>query len=211
MAAALAGWPAEEPTWTVQAEEDWEQDWKRHFEPVHISARLVVAAPWHGITGALVIEPGNAFGTGEHATTRACLRAVDTLARPGATLLDVGCGSGILALAGAKLGMQAWGVDIDPDAVNAAVGAAAANGLSARFDTTPLSDVRGTFDLVVANLFAEVLVALSPDLKRVAAGPIALAGILADRAHLVRAAFADRPVLLDEESDGWVALWYGAP
>jgi ribosomal protein L11 methyltransferase len=207
--AALTGWPAEDPTWSVEAEQDWAEEWKKHFRPVRISDRLVVAAPWHGVADALVIEPGNAFGTGEHPTTRACLRAVDTFARPGATLLDVGCGSGILALAGSKLGMAARGVDIDPDAVAAAREAAAQNGLVATFDTTPIERVAGPYDLVVANLFAEVLVALAPELLRVSAGHLALAGILADRADTVRRAFASRPVLEDRSEEGWVSLWYG--
>lgn len=217
IAAALAGWPAADVEWAVQAEEDWAEDWKRHFQPVRISDRLVIAAPWHGVPDALVIEPGNAFGTGEHPTTRACLRAVDTFARSGArsspgfaTLLDVGCGSGILALAGAKLGMNARGVDIDPDAVASARAAAAANQLQATFDTTPIADVDGRYDLVVANLFAEVLVALAPELLRVS-GRLALAGILADRADTVRKAFAERRVLEDRTEEGWVSLWYEAP
>ncbi|MFZ5477938.1 MAG: 50S ribosomal protein L11 methyltransferase [Myxococcota bacterium] len=206
--AALGG---EAPTWTIQEEEDWSENWKRHFRPVHVSDRLVVAAPWHGIPDALVIEPGNAFGTGEHPTTRACLRAVDRHARPGATLLDVGCGSGVLALAGAKLGMRARGIDVDPDAIASARAAAVANGLAADFDTTPLAEVEGRYDLVVANLYAEVLAAMAPDILRLAAGPVALAGILADRAPLVREAFAARRVVRDEAEEGWVSLEYEAP
>lgn len=198
-----------EVEWSEEAETDWAESWKASFEPVRISERLVVAAPWHGLEGALLIEPGLAFGTGEHPTTRACLRAIDSFAQPGARLLDVGCGSGILALAGAKLGMRATGVDIDPEAVRAAREAAVANGLEAEFSTTPLDELAGEWDLVVANLFAEVLVALAPAILARARGPVALAGILADRAALVRAAFADRP-LLGEEGDGdWVSLVYG--
>lgn len=195
--------------WAVEEEANWAESWKENFHPIHISERLVVAAPWHGVPGALLIEPGLAFGTGEHPTTRACLRAIDELATPGGRLLDVGCGSGILALAGAKLGMDVVGVDIDPDAVRAAREAAAANGLAARFSTTPLEEVDGEYDLVVANLFAEVLVALAPEILRVARGPISLAGILADRADTVRAAFASRAVLLDEQETDWVSLRFG--
>lgn len=207
----LAGWTYVDPAWEIQREEDWSETWKEHFQPVVVSERLTVAAPWHEVPGALVIEPGNAFGTGEHPTTRACLRAVSEWAAPGQTLLDVGCGSGILALAGAKLGMDAYGVDIDPDAVRAACEAAARNGLDVRFDTTPIERVEGTWDVVVANLFAEVLVALAPDIKRLARGRISLAGILADRAPMVREAFSDRTVLLDATAEGWTTLSYGPP
>lgn len=204
---ALGAWGSD-PVWTVQAEQDWAEDWKQHFQPIRISDRLTVAAPWHNVPGALLIEPGNAFGTGEHPTTRSCLQAIDSLGQPGASLLDVGCGSGILALAGAKLGMVVRGVDIDPDAVTSARTAAALNHLAADFDTTPIGAVEGTYDLVVANLFAEVLQELAPEILRVSRGPIALAGILADRASMVRRAFASRSVLRDEEESGWVSLWY---
>ncbi len=207
---ALSGWVAADVGWSEQREQDWTEEWKQHFQPVRISERLVVAAPWHGIDGAVVIEPGNAFGTGEHSTTRACLEAVDRFATAGGRCLDVGCGSGILALAAARLGMRARGVDIDPDAVRAAITAAEANGLDARFDTAPIDEVDGDWDLVVANLFAEVLADLAPHLRRVSRdAPLALAGILADRADLVRAAFSGRPVLRDETKDGWTVLWYG--
>jgi len=208
---ALAGRAIGDPEWSEELEQDWAETWKEHFEPVHISERLVVAAPWHGIEGALLIEPGNAFGTGEHVTTRACLQAVDRHVRPGGRLLDVGCGSGILALAGARLGMDAWGIDTDPDAIAAARRAAAQNALEVRFDTTPLSEVTGSFDLVVANLYAEVLAALAPDLLRVAAGPIACAGILSDRAWMVREALAARPLLEEQADDDWTSLVFGGP
>lgn len=195
--------------WAIEEEANWAESWKESFHPIHISDRLIVAAPWHEVTGALLIEPGLAFGTGEHPTTRACLRAIDALATPGARLLDVGCGSGVLALAGAKLGMDAVGIDIDPDAIRSAEAAAALNQLQARFSTTPVQALEGAYDLVVANLFAEVLVALAPDILRLARGPIALAGILADRADTVRAAYAERTVLLDETEQDWVSLRLG--
>jgi ribosomal protein L11 methyltransferase len=107
--------------------------------------------------------------------------------------------------------MHARGVDIDPEAVRAAREAAALNGLEVPFDTTPIEQVEGRYDLVVANLFAEVLVALAPELLRCAAGPISLAGILADRADMVREAFRSRPVISDETAEGWTSLVYGPP
>ncbi len=207
----LAGRALEAPVWGTEAEQDWAEGWKVHFKPVHISDRLVVAAPWHGVPGALLIEPGNAFGTGEHVTTRSCLHAIARLARPGGTVLDVGCGSGILALAGAHLGMRATGIDTDPDAVRAAQEAAVLNGLEAEFSTTPLEQVRGRYDLVVANLYAEVLAHLAPDLLRLAAGPIACAGILADRADLVRVALGSRVLQVDHTEEGWTSLVFAAP
>ncbi len=202
-----------EPSWRECAEEDWSESWKQHFGVLHVSEELVVAPPWDAPPGALVMEPGMAFGTGNHPTTLACLRAVARYARPGHRLLDVGCGTGILALAGAKLGMTAVGVDIDPEAITEARRHADRNGLAAAvsFSVTPIEQVNGSFDLVVANLFAEVLSGMAPELLSRAAGPIALAGILEERAPPVRAAFASRPILEDHTDEGWVSLVIGGP
>lgn len=209
--APIAAAAAAPPEWQELAEQDWGQDWKQSFDTLRISERLIITPPWKPVPGAIVIEPGNAFGTGEHATTRACLRAIDRYAVPGGRLLDVGCGSGILALAGAKLGMRAEGNDIDPDAVTAARAAAADNDLSVDFHTRPLQEISGPFDLVVANLFAEVLAELSADLRRVSAGPMCFAGILLERADKVRRAFAGCEPLYEEIEGDWVALGYRNP
>lgn len=202
--------------WSFQPEEDWNEGWKQHFQPVHISPRLTIAAPWHEVEGdgVVIIEPGNAFGTGDHQTTRSCLVAIDRLAVPGGSALDVGCGSGILALAAARLGMRAFGNDLDVDAVVAARDAAARNALPAEFTEHGLDALPGhwpaTYDLVVANLYAEVLAALSADLLRLADGPIACAGILSDRAQLVRDALSERHLLVDETDGDWTHLVFGA-
>ena len=121
---------------------------------------------------------------------------------PGHRLLDVGCGSGILALAAARLGMRAFCNYLDSDAFRAAVEAAAVNQLATEFSIAPLGSLPaswpGSFDLVVANLYAEVLAMLAPELLALAAGPIACAGILADRAQLGRDALGSRPIRVDE-------------
>jgi ribosomal protein L11 methyltransferase len=186
-------------TWEETPDEDWNEGWKAHFQPVVVSARLVIAAPWHGVEGAVVIEPGNAFGTGEHRTTRSCLAAIDRLAVAGERCLDVGAGSGILALAAARLGMQAHGIDTDPDAVVAAQA-------PATFDTTPLADVQGAWPLVVANLYAEVIAALAPDLRRLATRHLVFAGILSDRAHLVEAAMEGLVLESRDDGEGWTSF-----
>ncbi|MSP54491.1 MAG: methyltransferase domain-containing protein [Myxococcales bacterium] len=220
--AGLTGAAAATPVgrWSFQPEEDWNEGWKQHFQPIRISPRLLIAAPWHGPFPGdgeqlVIIEPGNAFGTGDHVTTRACLVAIDRFAVSGGTLLDVGCGSGILALAGARLGMRAFGNDLDPDAVRAADEAAALNGLPAVFSTAPLGALPQAFprqfDLVVANLYAEVLALLAPHLLSMAAGPIACAGILSDRSHLVREALGSRALLVDETEGDWTHLVFAGP
>ncbi len=188
------------------AEEDWADAWRAGFERLVVSDRLAVSAPWNSEPGDLVIEPGMAFGTGEHPTTRACLRGIDRHAVAGEPLLDVGCGTGVLALAGARFGMQASGIDIDLAAVKASDENAVRNNLTGRFSVTPLGAVKGRYTLVVANIFAEVLVTMAGDLARLCGGRLCLAGILADRAHLVIAALsAFREVHREREGD-WVYL-----
>lgn len=196
------------PVWESIQDEDWGETWKRSFHRLIVSERLAVSPPWEAQPGDLIIEPGLAFGTGEHPTTRACLEGVARLAVAGGTCLDVGCGSGVLALAAARLGMRAWGVDTDPDAVRSSHEAAAMNGLEARFDGTPLERVEGRFDLVVANLFAEVIAALAPHLKRVTGRHLVLAGILADRGHLVERALADMRLVARRQDGDWLSLEY---
>ena len=188
----------------VQAD-DWAESWKQGLTRV-VVRDVAVAPPWLAEPGDLVIEPGMAFGTGEHPTTRRCLEGVQRNGRPGASCLDVGCGTGVLALAAARLGMTATGIDIDPEAIRASDENAAANGLQARFSVTPLAAVPGTFDLVVANVYAEVLVGLAPDLRRLTAGRLVLAGILADRALAVEAALAPMQVVLRQQDEDWVCL-----
>jgi ribosomal protein L11 methyltransferase len=189
-------------------EEDWSESWKRHHHAVAVSERLRVAPPWEALPGDLVIPPGNAFGTGDHPTTRACLEAIDRFAGPG-RCLDVGCGSGVLALAAAKLGMAAVGVDIDRDSVAAARENAALNGLTADFSQAPLASLSGRYELVVANLYAEVLATMAADLRRLTGGRLVLAGILEDRAHLVLAALEGMPLLERRQDGEWVSLQLG--
>lgn len=207
LARAAAGWRGiAAPTWITVDDQDWAEAWKQGFTRLVISERLAVAPPWEALDGDLVVEPGMAFGTGEHPTTRACLEAVDRLARPGGACLDVGCGTGVLAILAAQRGMSARGIDIDADAVTASRENAERNGVSVSFDDTPLEDVEGTYDLVVANVFAEVLVQMAPDLSRLTAGRLVLAGILADRAELVIDALFDMRLVSRKQDGEWVCL-----
>ena len=208
--AALARQHGGAPSWRTVREGDWSTDWRQHFTRQVFSDALAVSPPWEAQAGDVVIEPGMAFGSGDHPTTRACLDGIARLARPGALLLDVGCGSGVLALAGAKLGMAARGIDTDADAVRVAQENATRNGLTADFDDTPLQRVTGQFDLVVANIFAEVLVKLAPDLIRLCSGSLVLAGILADRSAMVEAALSELRLTQRRLDGEWVSLEYAA-
>ena len=183
--------------------EDWTSSWKKLFRPQH-RGRLFVVAPWmteaevptpKGAT-RLTLEPGLAFGTGDHATTGQCLEEVDLFvqAHPGASVLDVGTGSGILAIAARKLGAGVTvATDNDPIALRVARENAIANGVV--FDVRKNIPEGATFDLVLANILANTLVELAPTLSRAVAvgGRLVLSGILGEQGDEIEAAY--RPFL----------------
>ncbi len=198
--------------WEEVEERDWEAEWRASFRPVVVSPRITVAPPWDAPEGALVIEPGQGFGTGDHPTTVQALRAVDALADGRRTALDVGCGSGILALAAAKLGLRVRGIDVEEAAVRDAIRNAGYNGLEATFDTTPVAEVEEPAELVLANLHAELVERLAPHLVRLTGDVLVVAGILLDREQ--RVVDALEPALVPfhrEVDDEWVCRWYRRP
>ena len=195
-------------TWSVIGENDWDQDWKQYFSRFVVSDRLVVSPPWEAEPGDLVIEPGLAFGTGNHPTTHSCLEAIAHWAVAGEACLDLGCGTGILALAAAKLGMKVLGVDFDADAIQASRQNAEYNHLKAEFHDTPIEDLHTPYPLVVANLYAEVLIGLADSIIPLVGRNLALAGILADRAHLVKKAYGTLRLVREKQEGDWVSLWY---
>jgi ribosomal protein L11 methyltransferase len=208
---AVAG--AGSTSWHAVPDTRWDEAWKEGLEPLVISERLVIAPPWNAPPGAVIVEPGQGFGTGQHPSTRACLAALDAIARDASvtTALDVGCGSGILALAAARLGLSARGIDIEESAVREARANAARNRLEVVFDATPLARVEAGADLVLANLHAEVLVPVAPDLVRLTRAWLVIGGVLADREDRVRAAFEPPLRLAGRAVDGrWVSLRYRA-
>ena len=183
-------------------DEDWKFSYRKHFKVEVISPRLVVRPPWEAVAPApgqkvLTLDPGIAFGTGQHPTTRACLDAIDALAAEdaGRTFLDVGCGSGILAIAAALEGFRdVRGFDNDPDAVRNANENAAANGLGALFTDGDLS-MSGTAapaDVVAANVLAPVLVRFAREVGALVnpGGRLILSGILDEQYGEVRDAYA---------------------
>lgn len=196
------------PSWHHQEVSDWGESWKSHFKRYRVSDDLVISPSWEAEDGDLIIDPKSAFGTGDHPTTRACLEAISLWATPGASCLDVGCGTGILALAAAQLGMSAVGIDIDEASIFEARDNANINGLKAEFSSQPIQNLKGSYPLVVANLFAEVLAVLAPDIIRLSSHRIALAGILADRAQLVTGAFSELTLIKSRQEGDWMHLWY---
>ncbi|MGW8193343.1 MAG: 50S ribosomal protein L11 methyltransferase [Desulforhopalus sp.] len=172
-------------------EEDWGKSWKAHFKPFTIVPGLVISPSWEEyrpVAGEalLTMDPGMAFGTGHHATTTLCLKFVRETVKNsyGCRLLDVGTGTGILGMAGLLFGAEtARGIDNDPDAVSAAQKNVRMNGLEKRMRVglEPLSSVEERYQVVVANIVHDVLVAMVDDLTRVTAddGTLILSGILA--------------------------------
>ena len=209
--------PAVESRWETVPDEDWSTGWRVNFPVFHVG-RLVVAPPWEEVPGSLILEPGQGFGTGQHATTRLVLERLVALldlegdATPRCRVLDVGCGSGILALAAAHLGADAYGIDHDPFPVEGARAQAIRNGLSVPFDTTPLADVPGRWTIVLANLFADTIVEMADALIAKTEKHLILGGILADRERRVRDALDPRLGQPDRSQDGeWVCLHYRLP
>ena len=203
------------PAFSVERVED--ADWVRltqsQIHPMQITLRLWVVPSWHVPPDPdainIILDPGIAFGTGAHPTTRLCLRWLAAVVHPGADVLDYGCGSGILAIAAMKLGAAtACGVDIDPQALPAARSNAGQNGVRARFvDAEDSAVVPAT--IVVANILANPLTVLAPLLGRLTrpGGCIALSGILAEQAAAVRDFYnADFDMQSAEHEDGWVLL-----
>ena len=207
------------------ADADWENNWKRFYKPMEIGERLLVVPQWEEARDdgrvKLVLNPGLTFGTGSHATTRLCLQALDKYIRGGEKILDLGCGSGILSIAALVLGAkEAFACDIDEKCVDVAYENAALNGVgkdryTVRWgdvltDTTLQAEFRGGYDMVVANIVADVIMGLSdkvrPFLKE--GGLFLCSGIIDDRAEEVFTKLrADGWTVIEQhDSEGWYSF-----
>lgn len=202
---------------TIPFEEVAEADWVRltqsQFEPIKISERLWIVPSWHEAPDPaainLALDPGLAFGTGSHPTTRLCLEWLEANVTPGCSVLDYGCGSGILAIAAKKLGAgRTAGVDVDPAALASAAENAARNDVTIRLlsSNEPLDE---RFERVVANILTNPLMLLAPLLsaRLETGGRLALSGVLETQAERVIAAYAPYlPLRIGAVLDGWVRL-----
>lgn len=195
-------------------EQNWVQLTQSQFEPIRISQRLWIVPSWHDAPDpsalVLVLDPGMAFGTGSHPTTRLCLEWLERSVKPDDSVLDYGCGSGILAIAAARLGAtRVFGVDIDPQAVCAAQDNAARNAITASF-TNSAHPIDGQYRIVVANILANPLKALAPAICGLVSnngGKLALSGILSEQADELIAIYAPYVALsIADEREGWVCL-----
>lgn len=203
------------PEFSVEAleEQNWVQLTQSQFDPIRVSERLWIVPSWHESPDPaainLVLDPGMAFGTGSHPTTRLCLEWLEGNVTPGASLLDYGCGSGILAIAAARLGAgEVSGVDIDPLAVEAAKANAERNAVNARFADSAES-LAGEYDLVVANILSNPLRVLAPAICAHvrSGGRLALSGILREQADEIIAIYAPWVALqVADVREDWVCL-----
>ena len=205
-------------------DEDWENNWKQYYKPMEIGQRLLVIPQWEQVDPGqrvpLILDPGLTFGTGSHATTRLCLTALEKTVAQGDRVLDLGCGSGILSIAALRLGAsQALAVDIDDKCLDVAYENAALNGIGKDRYTVRVGDVlsdgslrrelEGGYDIVVANIVADVIIALAPLVPAMLrpGGTFLCSGIIDDRAEEVRSALeaAGWTVLETQSADGWFA------
>ena len=197
-------------------DQDWERSWMDNFKPMRFGQRLWIVPSWHAAPDASAVnplpDPGLAFGSGTHPTTALCLQWLDGQPLEGCTVLDFGCGSGILAIAALLLGArQAIGTDIDPQALEASRDNAGRNGLAdEQFDLYMPADLPAEpADVVVANLPPGPLAALCRQITSLVkpGGRLALSGILAEQAEEVRAAYS-QAFELDPtaEQDGWIRI-----
>ena len=211
---------AHEITTASCAEEDWINNWKKYFKPIPVGERLLIRPTWEEYDGSagddrvvLSLDPGLAFGTGTHETTRLVMQLLEKYVQPGRSMLDVGCGSGFLSVAALLLGTgSAVGVDIAELAVKTARENAALNHVEDRFTAVcgDLTDkVTGQYDIVAANIVADVIIRLTKDIERfLKPGALYLmSGIIDTREDEVLAAIAPRfELIARREEKGWIAL-----
>ncbi len=224
---AIAELPA---AWSPRLEQvvgdAWRDEWKKHFEPFRICDGVVVRPPWRAYAAApgeqvIELEPGRAFGTGLHETTRLVAEILAGRGAAGSRVLDVGCGSGILSLVALALGAETVrAVDVDPDAVAVTQENARRNGLSSRVhaDETPVGALGERYDTVLANIEAKTLIELAPSLvERVAPGGLlVLSGILSSAAapgqvEDVKRAFGAMELRGVREMGEWAAISWTTP
>jgi ribosomal protein L11 methyltransferase len=212
-------YPIPGPTFRVLTAADWSEAWKAHYSVLHIGRRTVIVPQWQtykpqGDEMVIALDPGMAFGTGTHPTTRLCLAALEQVIDPGMTVLDLGTGSGVLSIAAAKQGAgSVLAVDIDEIAVASAKRNATLNGVAdtVRIETGSLDRAGEQYDLVLVNILSQVILSLLDqglgDVIR-PGGMVIASGIIDDQEREVRAKFAEKGIeVVDRRAEqDWIAL-----
>jgi ribosomal protein L11 methyltransferase len=200
--------------WSTEPDRDWQAEWKATIGPVR-AGRIVVVPSWlaaeHQASDdelTLILDPGRAFGSGHHATTTLCLELLDELELDGRTVADVGCGTGILAIAAAGRGARVVAVDIDPEAIEVTLENAARNHVTLEARVGSVDAVGGQADVVVANLVTDVIAALAPKLVAAAGATLIASGITSERRERALSALQSAGLRIDtvRERDGWLVL-----
>lgn len=207
-------------------EEDWANNWKQYFKPLKIGKKLLIKPSWENCDNTdertiLEIDPASSFGTGQHNTTKLCLELLEKAVRPGDRILDLGCGSGILSIGGMLLGAkEAVAVDIEQNAVETAAENAAKNNISLESyhslcgdivsDKTLRNKIGGNYDIITANIVADILIAMSKLFKDFLKPEaiLIISGIITERKSEVSDAVvsAGFKVIEEAESEGWAAI-----
>ena len=200
-------------------DKNWNEEWMKYYKPVHVTDGLTIVPQWieynpRDHEQVVLLDPGAAFGTGTHETTKLCLSMLDRLVKKDTSILDIGTGSGILAITGLLLGAKsADAIDIDPLSIKAAVENAKLNGVDDRLTVklgNLLDQVHGQYDIITANIVADVIISLLADIKPFmkSDGILILSGIICERQTDVERALAEYQYVVNEKyQDGeWIAF-----
>lgn len=210
------------PKLRQQDEKEWAEEWKKFYKPLEIGDNLCICPAWEQYESASRVicrlEPSGVFGTGLHQTTQLCLQFLSEQVKGGESVLDLGCGSGILGIAALKLGAgECLGIDIEEQAENAAIHNAELNGESERFDVkigdilsdNELIEAGKGYDIIIANIVADVIMALAPHMRKymAAGGCFMTSGIIEHRAEEVKKCLLEQGFCIEEERrrDNWYA------
>lgn len=200
-------------------EEDWANNWKQYYKPTRIGSHIIIKPTWESYMPqdddiVIELDPGMAFGTGTHESTALCLELMEKHITQGCVVIDVGCGSGVLSIAAAKLGAQrVWGLDIDPVAIRVAQDNVKLNRLEDKVSihrSDLLKDTDAIADVVVANIVADVIIKLLPDLPShlKKQGVFIASGIIKDKAQQVENAIEEMDMIIEDitQAGEWVAF-----